>query len=417
MKKEDEYKELFLAEALDQFEELNRLITELEKSPNDYSAINAIFRITHTLKGNASGMGFNQVAELSHTLETLFGEARDQKITLTPDIFTALFKAIYTLGALIRSVQDQSKVSYKGIKTKLEVICKQTDTHGIELPKERKEAVKPEEGVIVLKANQENDGVIIEIIDDGRGINIKAVLQRAIQRDLVTSEQANQLSEEETVLLIFEPGFSTVEQVNAISGRGVGMDVVKKALDSIGGKVSVQTTLGKGTSIRLSLPSSMAVKGTLLFTANHTEYAIPLAYTEAVVSLHKSDVRKVGKGSMATHLGNTIALVFLKDLFTLPQGISLYQTNVLQQSLDQLHPEASLEIIIISYGNRTVGLIVDKLLQQKEIVEKPLNRPIDDVRFISGATILGNGNACLVLHVPAIVGAIFLSHHQTGIIS
>ena len=107
-----------MAEALDNYEELNRLTTELEKNPTDPSAINAIFRITHTLKGNAAGMGFSGIAELSHTLETLFGEIRSQRISLTPDIFTALFKSMDVLGALIRSLQDGSKVSYKGIKTK-----------------------------------------------------------------------------------------------------------------------------------------------------------------------------------------------------------------------------------------------------------------------------------------------------------
>ena len=628
MKKEDEYKEIFLAEALDHHEELNRLITALEKKPTDASAINAIFRITHTLKGNAAGMGFSGIAELSHTLETLFGEIRDQRLSLTADIFTALFKAIDVLGALIRSIQDGSKVSYKGIKTKLEVICKQatassaeaspteasptktaeeatapkskksrktrkntaslpkqsaqlttekatseeptsvaekkveptnetetavsqptvdnktqqeiapenkivfsdlvqvpvrkldnllnlvgeliierdrmmasqadshrtnkytrlnrissdlqysvmdvrlvqvgflfnkfhrvvrdaaawenkqvaltlegTDTeidrnilqiisdslihlirnavaHGIETPEARKQAQKPVEGIITLKASNENDTVIIEIRDDGQGVAIDKVRQRAVQRGLLTAQQADQLSEEETVMLIFEPGFSTVEQVNAISGRGVGMDVVKKALDTIGGKIAVQTRAGEGTSIRLALPSSMAVKGTLLFEAGQTEYAIPLAYTEAVVSLYKPDIHQVGRGLATTYLGKTISVVFLQDLFALPAAAESNQAGLLPRSSEQLHPEVKLEVIVVSYGSRTVGFVVDKLLQQKEIVEKPLMKPVDQVRFISGVTILGNGHVCLVLHVPAIISFIFRgARHQTEVLS
>ena len=599
MKKEDEYREIFMAEALDQYEELNRLITELEKNPDDASAINAIFRITHTLKGNAAGMGYRGIAELGHTLETLFGEIRSQRICLTSEIFTALFKAIDVLGALIRSVQDESNVSYKGIKTKLEVICRPAATpaasekkpssfpapkkprktkktsssprkstaspgakaalekdesakavapeiapeavgptsdasghppeeaapenkiifsdlvqvpvrkldnllnlvgeliierdrmiatnaelhrtneyarlnrissdlqysvmdvrlvqvgflfnkfhrvvrdaaalekkrvtltlegteteidrnilqvisdslihlirnavaHGIETPEVRQRVPKLAEGTITLRASNENDTVVIEIRDDGQGVDVEKVRQRAVQQGLLSASQAAQLSEEETVMLIFEPGFSTVEQVNAISGRGVGMDVVKKALDAIGGKISVQTSAGEGTSIRLALPSSMAVKGTLLFEAGQAEYAIPLVYTEAVVSLYPPDIHKVGKGLVATYLGKTISIVFLKDLFTLPEeGASLHP------SVDHLHPEGQLDIIVVSYGSRTVGFVVDKLLQQKEIVEKPLMKPVDQVRFISGLTILGNGHVCLVLHVPAIVGFIF----------
>ena len=544
-----------MAEALENHEELNRLITALEKNSTDASAINAIFRITHTLKGNAAGMGFDSIAELSHTLETLFGEVRDQRLPLTSEVFTALFKAIDVLGALIRSLQDGSKVSYKGIKTKLEIICKQltgstesvpeasvpelekvdenpdqaapenkivfsdlvqvpvrkldnllnlvgeliierdrlmashadshrtneyarlnrissdlqysvmdvrlvqvgflfnkfhrvvrdaaalenkqvtltlegTDTeidrnilqiisdslihlirnavaHGIEPPKARKQAQKSPEGTITLRASNENDTVVIEIQDDGKGVAIDKVRQRAVQRGLLTDQQASQLSEEETVLLIFEPGFSTVERVNAISGRGVGMDVVKKALDSIGGKISVQTRTGEGTSIRLVLPSSMAVKGTLLFEANQTEYAIPLAYTEAVVSLYQPDIHKVGRGLVATYLGKTISVVFLKDLFVQPEEIWTHQSGLLHRSVDALLPEEKLEVIVVAYGSRTVGFVVDKLLQQKEIVEKPLTKPVDQVRFISGVTILGNGHVCLVLHVPALINYIF----------
>ena len=544
-----------MAEALENHEELNRLITALEKNSADASAINAIFRITHTLKGNAAGMGFDSIAELSHTLETLFGEIRDQRLPLTSEVFTALFKAIDVLGALIRSLQDGSKVSYKGIKTKLEIICKQpngstesvpeasvpepeevhenpgqaapgnkivfsdlvqvpvrkldnllnlvgeliierdrlmashadshrtneyarlnrissdlqysvmdvrlvqvgflfnkfhrvvrdaaalenkqvtltlegTDTeidrnilqiisdslihlirnavaHGIEPPEARKQAQKSPEGTITLKASNENDTVVIEIQDDGKGVAIDKVRQRAVQRGLLTDQQASQLSEEETVLLIFEPGFSTVERVNAISGRGVGMDVVKKALDSIGGKISVQTRTGEGTSIRLVLPSSMAVKGTLLFEANQTEYAIPLAYTEAVVSLYQPDIHKVGRGLVATYLGKTISVVFLKDLFAQPEEVWTHQSGLLHRSVDALLPEEKLEVIVVAYGSRTVGFVVDKLLQQKEIVEKPLTKPVDQVRFISGVTILGNGHVCLVLHVPALINYIF----------
>lgn len=616
MSKENEYKELFLAEALDNHEELNRLITELEKKPEDQGAINAIFRITHTLKGNAAGMGFASIAELAHTLETLFGEVREQKITLSTDIFTALFKAIDTLGALIDSLKDGSKVSYKGIRTKLEVICKQasssgeatpeaakpaenptkkpgrskktttkkvstgriagkknteeqtapakeieekkidvvdqpekersedippeasenkivfsdlvqvpvrkldnllnlvgeliierdrmiashadlhganeyarlnrissdlqysvmdvrlvqvgflfnkfhrvvrdaatlekkqvvlklegTDTeidrnilqiisdslihlirnsiaHGIELPDKRKQAGKSTEGTITLRASNENDGILIEILDDGQGVDIARVRSRGIERGLITEEQAGHLTDEETIMLIFEPGFSTTEQINAISGRGVGMDVVKKALDSVGGKVLVQSKSGEGTRIRLSLPASMAVKGTLLFEANQTEYAIPLSYTEAVVSLHRSDIHKVGKGLIATYLGKTISIVFLKDIFELSEHRDFHRSSMLYKSLDQLHPEDQLDVVIVSYGSRTVGFVVDKLLQQKEIVEKPLTKPIDGVQFISGVTILGNGNVCLVLHVPAIVSFVFqTTQHQAGVLA
>lgn len=614
--KDQEYKEIFLAEALENHEELNRLLTVLEKNPRDTKSINAIFRITHTLKGNASGMGFENVADLAHVMEDLFGEVREGKISLDDEIFTSLFKAVDVLGELINAIKDDSKVHFRGIKTKLEVLMKSirqedesvsaeekpvekvakksaakrkkvtttkrrkvkksnvtakdevktaadkkakvrdgsvgqmenapiekqaddveemegsseedidnkiafsdlvqvpvrkldnllnlvgelvierdriiavnagnmdsneytrlnrvssdlqysvmdvrlvqvgflfnkfhrvvrdagsleskkislnlkgTETeidrnilqiisdslihlirnavgHGVETPAERKKAGKPEEGSITLSAFSESDAVIIEITDDGKGIDAAKVREKAISKGLISAEDARQMADNDIILMIFEPGFSTMEQVTSISGRGVGMDVVKKALDSIGGNVSVRTKQGEGSTFSLRVPSSMAVKGTLLFELQMETYAIPLSYTEAVVSLYKPDIHKVSNGLVATYLGNTISVVFLKDLFSLNAGDSVYDEKVLHKSFDDLHPEKKLDIVIVSYNGRTIGFVVDKLLQQKEIVEKPLMKPMDKVEIISGVTIMGNGHVCLVFNVAAICNMVF----------
>ncbi len=569
--KEEEYREIFMAEALGNFEEINRLLTNLEKEPGDKNTIHALFRITHTLKGNASGMGFQGIAEMSHVLEDLFGEVRDGKISLDANLFTSLYKAADVLGNLINAVKDQTEVKYKGIKTKLEVLIKRakeegknsqhstsgisteshyssffteqadessseesektdepdnkisfsdlvqvpvrkldnllnlvgeliiekdrilasqrgglrasnefarlsrissdlqysvmdvrmvqvgflfnkfhrvvrdaaaiekknvvlklegTETeidrnvlqvisdslihlirncvgHGIEESEQRTKAGKPEAGVITLSARNETDAVLIEISDDGKGLNYEKIKSKAIAQKLITAEDASRLSKEDLSMLIFEPGFSTMDQVTAISGRGVGMDVVKKTLDSIGGTIQLVSTEGQGTVIQLTLPSSMAVKSSLLFELDKEVYAIPLAYTESVISLYRSDIHKAGGGLVATHLGKNIAVVFLNDVFD--QNIDLlgYSNNVLQRSFDKIHPEQKLEIVVCSFNNRTVGFVVDKLLQQKEIVEKPLMKPVDRIKFISGVTILGSGNVCLVLNVPHILQFIF----------
>lgn len=222
------------------------------------------------------------------------------------------------------------------------------------------------------------------------------------------------MSEEELSMLIFEPGFSTMDQVTAISGRGVGMDVVKKTLDSIGGTIKVHSEAGQGTTIQLTLPSSMAVKSCLLFELGAEAYAIPLAYTESVISLYKSDIHKAGGGLVATHLGKNIALVFLKDIFELEPDKANHATNILQATYDKIHPETKLDIAVVTFNNRTVGFVVDKLLQQKEIVEKPLMKPVDRIKFIGGVTILGSGNVCLVLNIPFILNFIFTTIHGRG---
>jgi len=565
MKKDQEYTEIFLAESLANFEEINRLLTQLEKNAGDKSILNALFRITHTLKGNAGGMGFTAIAELGHALEDLFGEVREGTLAMTPEIFSAVYKGADTLGNLINAVQDNRTVKHRGIKTRLEVIVQQakrvaedevlsgtgpeieltladntteeisddesdenkiafsdlvqvpvrkldnllnlvgeliiekdrilaqaggrrtnefarlsrissdlqysvmdvrmvqvgflfnkfhrvvrdaavlekkevrlklegSDTeidrnvlqvisdslihlirnavgHGIETPEERKRLGKPEEGTITLRAKGDTDAVIIEIQDDGKGLDHEKIRQRAIDKGLLTAEEAARMPVDELSLLIFEPGFSTADQVTSISGRGVGMDVVRKTLDSIGATISLETVTGLGTVLRLSLPSSMAVKSCLLFDLEKQVYAIPLSFTEAVISLYKSEIYKAGGGLVASHLGKNIAIVFLNDVFHQDFG-QPSGTNLFQRSFDQVHPETKLEIVVVTFNNRTVGFVVDKLLQQKEIVEKPLMRPVDSVKFISGVTILGSGNVCLVLNIPFILQFIFGLHIQ-----
>jgi two-component system chemotaxis sensor kinase CheA len=278
--------------------------------------------------------------------------------------------------------------------------------HGIESPEERKLAGKPKEGSIWLNARNENDAVIIDIRDDGKGLNHEKIKSKAVQQGLITQEDADKLSVDDINLLIFEPGFSTVDQVTAISGRGVGMDVVKQTLDSIGGTIEVHSESGKGTLISLSLPSSMAVKSCLLFELASEVYALPLSYTESVISLYKSDIHKIGGGLVATHLNKNIAIVFLKDLFD-QASAGKNKENVLQRSYDTIHDEEKLEIVVVSFNNRSAGFVVDKLLQQKEIVEKPLMKPVDKVKYISGVTILGSGNVCLVLNVASLLQYLF----------
>jgi two-component system chemotaxis sensor kinase CheA len=573
MNKENEYIEIFLAEALDNYEELNRLFTGLEKEPSDKKVIDGIFRITHTMKGNAMGMGFEAIASISHVLEDVFSEVKNGAITLDQSLFDILFKANDKLGELINALKTGEDVKYKGIKTKLEVflrnekkqilkeneqniertisteyvqnrkddensvkdeikeenesgdtqpkisfsdlvqipvrkldgllnlvgeliierdsliargiengnssseyarlqritsdlqygvmdvrlvqvgflfnkfhrvlrdaasieekkanlILEGTDIeidrnilkimsdslihlirnsvgHGIEKPAARRLAGKDEVGNVYLKARNEKDTVIIEITDDGHGIDADAIKRKAIERKLITKEFSETLTKDEIIQIIFEPGFSNADKITEVSGRGVGMDVVKRSTESIGGKVSIQTELGKGSTITLALPSSMAVKGALLFELNQQQYAVALTYTEAVISIKKHDLHQVSSGLIAKYLGKTISVIFLKDLFSMSSFDELYQENVLHKSYDECISNSKLEVMVVSYNNKYFGLVVDKLLQQKEIVEKALSRPIDTLNIFSGATILGNGNVCLVLDIAAIANACF----------
>ncbi|MCC7050569.1 MAG: chemotaxis protein CheA [Bacteroidia bacterium] len=568
--KEEQYKEMFLSEAHENFEELNSLFTGLESNTSNKEVINAIFRITHTIKGNAMGMGFMAIGELAHVMEDLFSEIKSGNLTLDSTLFQSLFKANDKLGELIEGIKNNNpNVQYKGIKTKLEIVLKkakektaptnenktaptqalQSDTtdlsettsnkateeddtsvsklsfsdmvsipvkkldvllnqvgeliiekdslisrsleregsvselsrlhritsdlqysimdirlvqigflfnkfkrivrdaasvenkkvelitegteieidrnilkiisdalvhlvrnsvgHGIEKPEVRHSISKPETGKVYLKARNEKETVIIEVQDDGAGIDANRIKEKIIQKGLVKKEIADKLSTDQILQFIFEPGFSSADQINEISGRGVGMDVVKRTAESIGGKVDIVTKVGQGTSIILHLPSSMSLKGALLFIQNDQEFAMPLTYTESVVSLNKSDIHRVSEGLICTYLGHNISLVFLSDLFMLNKLGQVNAEGKMYVTFDKLPPDARVNIIIVSYNHKLIGFVVDKLLQQKEIVEKPLSNPLDNIEMFSGATILGNGNVCLVMDVVSILREFF----------
>ncbi|WMN07104.1 chemotaxis protein CheA [Marivirga arenosa] len=604
--KEQEYKKLFISEADSSVEELETLLTQLEKSPKDQKTIDSIFRITHTLKGNAAGMGFELISKFSHALEDLFSEIKQANINIESEIFSTLFKAVDTLKELVQSLSDDSlNVRYRGIQRKLEVIVenskkqesyaetasvkevedkekpakktkakkstakpkatkskavekqqneeakleelrsaveanqkqevskkdpvfeqeieviqeeketkkisfsdmvqvpvekldnllnlvgeliierdrlitaheanvsrnefnslkrvssdlqysvmdvrlvqvgflfnkfhrvvrdaastekKQVDLiiegseteidrnilqiisdslihlirnaigHGIESETDRKAHKKEIVGKLTLSARNESEGVIIDIKDDGKGVDVDKIKQKVLNKGWVDAATLEKMSKEEIISFIFEPGFSTNDAVNSISGRGVGMDVVKKAIDSVGGNIKVETEAGKGTTFSLILPSSMAVKSTLLFEVGHSQYAVPLTYTDAVLSLQRKEIYKIQNRLMINHQDQTIETVFLSDLFF---------PNESSAKVDALKSDAKWNVVLVQYNGKKLGLVVDKLLQQKEIVEKPLKKPVDFVRYVSGVTILGNGKVCLVINIPQIIQKLF----------
>ncbi len=575
--KNDELKEIFLAEALESYEQLNRFFTQLEKDHADQKAIEAIFRITHTLKANAAAMGYEGIAEIAHLLEDIFGEVKKGNLHLDTQKFNDLFRANDKLGELLQHINSDKKIAYKGLTTKLKVILREasqkkveeenevnsfsqdkwgntanelpnneksieeeekikeieessattsqvafsdlvqvpirkldsllnlvgellverdrlmmkvaddrlrkneygrlyrltadlqyavmnvrlvqvnllfmkfhrivrdvailegkkvnlvlegTDieidravlqsisdamvhlvrnavSHGIETPMDRVLKSKSEVGTVKLSARNERDAIIIEISDDGKGINPEYIRKKLVQKNMVSQEAADSLSDEDIINYIFESGFSSAEQVTEVSGRGVGMDVVKNTINAIGGKISIKTTVNTGTTFSLALPISLAVKSVMLFEVFKNQYAIPIIFTEAVVAFKKSDFQKLGKGLVVTYLEETLPVIFLRDLFSIQSLTDLYQSTFWQNTYQHLDEKEKIYMIIVSFDNKQIGLVVDRLVQQKEIVEKPLLYPLNHHKLISGTTILGDGSVCLVLDIPSIMNLLF----------
>ena len=270
-------------------------------------------------------------------------------------------------------------------------------THGIESKEERKNKNKPETGVLIIEATSEKGIVLIKVADDGKGINPVEIRESAINKGIISAERAKSLSDKEILSILFEPGFSMAREVTEFSGRGVGLDIVKEALDNIGGNISINSEPGEGTAFILSLPTTIAVKPALMFEVNNSYFALPLIHIDAVIKITQNEFHEVGDTLMMDVKGETIRLIYLNDfLFSNNPNnqYSIRRNNLMREQFD---------VIIINYSNKKIGLIVDNLLRQQEIIVKPIQKPIDYIELFSGITLLGSGDICLIMDVPAII--------------
>lgn len=259
--------------------------------------------------------------------------------------------------------------------------------HGIEGPHERISKGKPEVGTIILSARHEGNGVIIEVEDDGKGLNKDEILRKAIEKGIVNAAEASKYSEEDIYNFIFLPGFSTKTYSTEISGRGVGMDVVKYTVENLKGSISLETKKDKGTKITIRLPLTLAIIEALLITVNDAVYAIPIANIDTTQRLDDGELKSVQDREVFLLRGEVIPVVRLRDLF----GYSRNQPNLKEN------------IVIIRIGNKKYGVIVDKLLGQDDIVIKSLGTLLSDVKEFSGGAILGDGRIALILDVSSLM--------------
>ncbi len=261
--------------------------------------------------------------------------------------------------------------------------------HGIELPAVREKRGKPGDGTIRLEASQKGDQIVITITDDGAGIDPQRVLSKALEKGLVSPERASSLDKREILDFIFLPGFSTAPEVNDLSGRGVGMDVVRSNLRKLNGLIELDSELGQGTTIRLHLPLTLAILPVLLVEVCGETFALPLRSVLETVRMADGQVHRV-EGSEVLHLrGETVPLLRLGTMFSLP---------------DAGHTSAQ-KVVILGIGRQRVALLVDKLIGQESTVIKPLGAYLQSSAQLAGATIGGDGRVRLVLDPAAFLAA------------
>ena len=260
--------------------------------------------------------------------------------------------------------------------------------HGVETPAARLAAGKPEEGCVTLNAYHSGNRVCIEIRDDGKGINLEAVRRKALERGVVTEAELAQLSEREIVNLIFLPGFSTAEKVTDLSGRGVGMDVVRHQVEKLSGSVEIISRPGEGTTTILSLPLTLAIIDAMLFRVGGELYAIPIENTSEVISIAPDSVHTIEGNETITLRDQTLSVVHLDRVIGSAARAAAARTA---------------SVLVINDGSRRLGLFITGMLGKEEVVVKPLAGEFDAVGGISGATILGDGTVALILDAEGII--------------
>jgi len=269
--------------------------------------------------------------------------------------------------------------------------------HGVEMPEERERLGKPRKGKVWLRARHEENFIVIQIEDDGRGMDPEKLRTKALENGMITSEAASRMSDKEALNLIFAPGFSTADAVSEVSGRGVGMDIVKSNLTRFGASIEVESQLGAGSRFTIKLPLTLAIIRGLLVKVASSVYVIPIVSVVETIKISQQDIHRLHGQEVIIQRGNTLPLIRLQRLF---EGIQ--DREVINASKDKtLHPLQP--IVIVRAGERQVGLVVDALLGEQEIVIKSLGKFVGEINGLSGATILGDGRIALIVDVSGLL--------------
>lgn len=255
--------------------------------------------------------------------------------------------------------------------------------HGLELPADRIKANKSSEGMLKLTARHEGNRVIIHVEDDGHGINTEAVRKKALQNGLITASQAESMDDASVLNLIFEPGFSTASTITDISGRGVGLDVVKKKIQALSGQVSVETRPGQGTRFLIKLPLTLAIIQALLVKVQNEVYAIPLGNIDETTSLEIQQIKNIQGQQVMVLREKVLPLVFLREILSVPGD----------------EERSEMYVVVVRKGDQQIGLIAEELVGQQEIVINSLGNLVAGIPGLAGASILGDGTISLILDI------------------
>lgn len=374
---------------IEKLDDLMNQVSELIIAKNGLVSVGAV-------EGNSQG--FDEQIEYLERITTSIHESVmkvrmvpiESVVNRFPRMIRDLSKKLNKEMELIMSGEDTEldRTVIDEIGDPLMHMLRNAADHGLESTLERIQKGKPQVGTIRLNAYQDGNNVTIEVSDDGAGVDVEKVKASAIRKGSITEEQAAYMSDKEAVDLLFLPAFSTAEKISDISGRGVGLDVVKNKIEGLGGDVEVVSRLGEGTTFIVRLPLTLAIIQALMVEIRNEKYALPLNSIDTVVDVPVSEVRYVQSNEVINLRGTVIPLIRLDEILDCEPAES---------------DSESLIVVIAKKGDKQAGLVIDNLIGQQEIVIKPLGKYINIPRMISGATILGDGEVALIIDSNTLV--------------
>ncbi len=363
-------------------------------------AKNGLVSVSDNNEGTKT-QGFNEQIEYLERVTTNLHESV-MKVRMMP-IETVTQKYPKMIRDLTKKLDKQMKLYITGEDTELDRtvideigdplmhLLRNSADHGLESADVRIQRGKDPVGNIYLNAYQEGNGVIIEVKDDGNGIDIERVRTKGIEKGTITPEQAEVMTDKDVIDLLFKPSFSTAKVVSDVSGRGVGLDVVKTKIEALGGDIDVDTKLGEGSCFRIRLPLTLAIIQALMVELGNEKYAISLETIQTIEDISIDDIKYVQSKEVIHLRGSVIPIIRLDSILDI------------EPVEKEENEDNNLTVVIISKGEKLAGLVVDRLIGQQEIVIKSLGKYISNSKIISGATILGDGEVALILDVNTLV--------------
>jgi len=343
-------------------------------------------------------IGFNEQIEYLESVTTNLHESV-MKVRMVP-IESVVNKFPRMIRDLSKTLNKKMELYMSGEETELDRtvvdeigdplmhLLRNAADHGLESAEVRAKRGKPAVGSIFLDAYQDGNNVVIEVKDDGNGIDVEAVKNKAIERGAITPEQGANMSDKEIIDLLFLPSFSTAKKVTDVSGRGVGLDVVRSKIESLSGEVEVKTQLGVGSTWTIRLPLTLAIIQALMVVVGGEKYAISLGSIQTIEDISPSEIKLVQNKEVINLRGTVLPLIRMSEV------LDIESTR---------KPEENLVVVIVKKGDKMAGLVIDDLIGQQEIVIKSLGKYIKQCKFISGATILGDGEIALILDANALI--------------